>query len=376
MFKTDWNDSGTMTPYYYHTNGIGSVTAITDSSGNLIERVDYDIYGMPTFWDYKTDPNNPSIVSNSLIGNSILYHGRRYDKETNLYYYRARYYDPIMGRFLQTDPMGYEDSMNMYSAFNQNPVNFTDPMGEQKVRIIFPDGKYVDSDGWGNYNKETELYFDPVTGKPGRRKRKKQYAGPFLMTDKELVMEVDVKTGHMLAEGSNTLIDFIPIAGDIKGIGEGLKGKDILGNKLSWLERGLCFLCMSELKNVVKGGKKTIKLTNRVKKLAESNITDLSTTVLGSYKAKLGKLNYIQKAKKLGASYFDVGKAWDDLVKIGVEWEADKHFLDVIAKKGDDILLSIPKTKIKPGSYLAREISYLVKEKGYKWINQWKLVKK
>jgi len=89
-----------------------------------------DLYGMPMIWDYKTNPDNPSIVSNSLIGNNYLYHGRRYDPETNLYYYRARYYDPITGRFLSTDPMGYQDSMNLYQAFNMNGVNFLDPMGE------------------------------------------------------------------------------------------------------------------------------------------------------------------------------------------------------------------------------------------------------
>jgi len=77
------NESGTMVPYYYHTNSTGNVTAITDSTGNLVERVDYDIYGMPTFTDYKTDPQNPTMVSNSLIGNSYLFHGRRYDPESN-----------------------------------------------------------------------------------------------------------------------------------------------------------------------------------------------------------------------------------------------------------------------------------------------------
>jgi RHS repeat-associated protein len=45
------------------------------------------------------------------------------------YYFRARHLDPIMGRFLQTDPMGYEDSLNLYQALNMNPVNFTDPFG-------------------------------------------------------------------------------------------------------------------------------------------------------------------------------------------------------------------------------------------------------
>ncbi len=53
-----------------------------------------------------------------------------YDQEGGHYHFRARAYDPFMGRFLQTDPLGYVDSMNLYQAFNMNPFNFTDPMGE------------------------------------------------------------------------------------------------------------------------------------------------------------------------------------------------------------------------------------------------------
>jgi len=68
--------------------------------------------------------------ADSTQDNELLYQGKRYDSETNLYYYRARYYDPIMGRFLQTDPMGYQDSMNLYQAFNMNGMNFVDPVGE------------------------------------------------------------------------------------------------------------------------------------------------------------------------------------------------------------------------------------------------------
>jgi RHS repeat-associated protein len=129
ILRIDKYEGGTATPYYFHTNAIGSVTAVSDSDGTLVERVSYDTFGMPTFTDYLTDSQNPTVVNHSVIGNDILFQGRRYDKETNLYYYRARYYDPIMGRFLQTDPIGYRDSMNLYQAFNMNPVNIIDPMG-------------------------------------------------------------------------------------------------------------------------------------------------------------------------------------------------------------------------------------------------------
>ncbi len=122
----DKNENETMVPYYFHTNAINTTTAVTDQNGNIVERYSYDIYGMPIIKNVNGD-----VISQSAIGNEYMFHGRRYDKETNLYYFRARYYDPIIGRFLQTDPMGYKDSMNLYQAFNMNPVNFVDPFGDK-----------------------------------------------------------------------------------------------------------------------------------------------------------------------------------------------------------------------------------------------------
>ena len=124
ILRVDKYESGNPVPYYYHTNAIGSVTAITDSSGQLVERISYDTFGMPTITD-----SSGTVISSSTIGNEYLFQGRRYDRAANLYYYRARYYDPIMGRFLQNDPMGYADSMNLYQGFGMNPVNFVDPFG-------------------------------------------------------------------------------------------------------------------------------------------------------------------------------------------------------------------------------------------------------
>ncbi|MFC2156092.1 RHS repeat-associated core domain-containing protein [Acidobacteriota bacterium] len=73
--------------------------------------------------------------SESVISNNVLFQGRNYDRITGLYYFRARYFHPKLGRFLQTDPMGYQDSMNQYQSFNQNPVNFVDPLGMETLKI-------------------------------------------------------------------------------------------------------------------------------------------------------------------------------------------------------------------------------------------------
>ena len=173
VLRLDVYTGNTSTPYYFHTNQIGSTTAITDSDGNVVERVSYDTYGRPYFSDAEGQP-----LSSSSIGNTTLFQGREYDSETGLYHYRARAYDPVMGRFLQVDPLGYVDSMNLYQAFNMNPVNYLDPLGEDIVFVVggpyknntyghvalrvvgsgydftFDFGRYGNT--WGRFNSEGE----------------------------------------------------------------------------------------------------------------------------------------------------------------------------------------------------------------------------
>jgi RHS repeat-associated protein len=61
--------------------------------------------------------------------NDLLFTGRELDRSTGLYYYRARYYDPEIGRFLSEDPLGFEAGVNFYAYVGNNPVNANDPMG-------------------------------------------------------------------------------------------------------------------------------------------------------------------------------------------------------------------------------------------------------
>ena len=109
--------------YYYHFDSIGSVTALTDSNGNIIERYSYDVYGN---FVIKDEQNNR--LTNSKIDNPYYFTGRKYDFETGIYYYRMRYYDPTIGRFLQIDPIS-NNNTNLYIYCLNNPVNFIDPFG-------------------------------------------------------------------------------------------------------------------------------------------------------------------------------------------------------------------------------------------------------
>jgi RHS repeat-associated protein len=107
---------------YYFFNGHGDVIEIKDGNGNTLNQYDFDIWG--NIVSEKEDPE---------MSNPFLYSGEIYDSETGLYYLRARYYDPSIGRFISED--SYEGninnplSLNLYSYTYDNPLRYTDPSG-------------------------------------------------------------------------------------------------------------------------------------------------------------------------------------------------------------------------------------------------------
>lgn len=110
--------------YYYHTNHLGSTMALSDAAGAIIERVDYDAYGQPTFFDA-----DGIVLDQSSIGNTILFTGREFEYETETFFLRSRTMHPITGRFNQKDPIGFVNGMNDYSYVLSNPIVYTDKMG-------------------------------------------------------------------------------------------------------------------------------------------------------------------------------------------------------------------------------------------------------
>jgi len=103
------------------TDALGSTIALVNSSGNIVTQYTYDPFGNTT-------------VSGSANGNVFQFTGRE-NEGNGLYYYRARYYNPLIGRFISEDPLGLEsDDTNFYSYARNSPINFRDPYGMQEEK--------------------------------------------------------------------------------------------------------------------------------------------------------------------------------------------------------------------------------------------------
>lgn len=117
--------------YFYVYDGLESVTDVVDENGNVVNHYEYDSFGN-------------LMVRNESVTNPYTYTGREYDEDTKLFYYRARYYDATLGRFVQRDKLILTDS---YIYVENSPVNLIDPVGLQgKPPIPVPGGGL--NNGW------------------------------------------------------------------------------------------------------------------------------------------------------------------------------------------------------------------------------------
>ncbi len=99
---------------YYHADGLGSVTSLSNVTGSLAQTYAYDSFGKQT-------------SSSGSLTNPFQYTAREFDFETGLYYNRARYYDPLVGRFLGEDPSNVGGGQYLYVG--NSPTNLVDPSG-------------------------------------------------------------------------------------------------------------------------------------------------------------------------------------------------------------------------------------------------------
>ena len=120
--------------YYYVFNGQGDVIGITDGTGNMLARYTYDAWGKPLTITDGAGADVSGNASHIANVNPFRYRGYYYDKESGLYYLQSRYYDPVVGRFINADGIGGKvgelGSHNIFAYCENNPIHRFDPIGQ------------------------------------------------------------------------------------------------------------------------------------------------------------------------------------------------------------------------------------------------------
>ena len=150
---------------YFLTDHLGSTNDLANSSGTVTSSTNYDSFGNAT---------------NTSFPSRYQYTGREFDSFTGLYYYRARWYDANLGRFISEDPIGFAgDDVNLYGYTWNNPIKYSDPTG---------------LDGWGN---DTADWLDE------RIEFSRQW---YQGDDQEWIRNGLINTGADLAFGSSEML--------------------------------------------------------------------------------------------------------------------------------------------------------------------------
>ena len=118
--------------HFYHPDHLGSSNVVTDLDGGVVESTEFYPYGRPRYEERHN------------FDSAYKYTGKELDEESGLMYYEARYYDPVVGRFVSVDPLylndpekdlSFPEKLNLYYYVSNNPINGIDPSGLDLILV-------------------------------------------------------------------------------------------------------------------------------------------------------------------------------------------------------------------------------------------------
>ena len=118
--------------FFYLKDAIGSVHALVNTNGAVVEQYKYTAWGEVTVFS-----SNGTVLASSAYGNRFTWMGREYSWVTKLHFFRSRYFEGNIGRWLSKDKIGIAGGGNLYEAFCSSPINFIDAFGLRGVVIQF-----------------------------------------------------------------------------------------------------------------------------------------------------------------------------------------------------------------------------------------------
>ena len=186
---------------WYVQDSLGSVMALLDTDGVTIQSYAYDTFG------------NLLEIKDPAFSQPFFFTGREWDEDTQLYYYRARYYDPNAGRFITPDPLGLSAGSNPYLYVGNNPVNRIDPLGLYWQEMAEKAGEWLTDWAAGEAVQSALTELAKASPKLARYLSKFAKCAGYAGTALELY--------QLVSSGNATALDYAVFAGGVLATGLG-----------------------------------------------------------------------------------------------------------------------------------------------------------
>lgn len=352
---------------YLHQDRLGSVEAITDRTGKLVERRKFDPFGAPIDPQRLVPTPFPSAFTAGFTGHS-------HDPDLGLVNMKGRLFDSAAMRFMTPDPVVSDaadsQAWNPYSYVGQMPFRFTDPTGFQACEICnFDEGDYITADphlGRSPQQRDAEVPGSRVIEEktPVVKENADDSGGGITIADLEAMPVSQPErvapskprggpVSPLFADGPKQILSSDALNDSAQKNLKNLDGMMHVGANLATM-----VVPFGAAADAALGAAAKPNIFVRAWSVLFPRAATRGRSVLGHFP------DYVNKANELGAKRFSIPeKIWNAMSK-AEQWAANQKFLDRAIARGDEFVLATPLDKVRAGSYFERELQYLF-SKGY-----------